>query len=449
MGKTVNVILKDKNGEPVTYTGIDTVKLPTDTGEAASFSLGGTGGAQAAKPEISIFTGEADENGWYPDACIATKNLLGGLNGAMDFDGASEAWQEKKSAYEQDGVIAPKARIVVQLSDKSAKDLADQFVRLGFTNRKLREWLQKALTQVQEIDFSTVAYPDDPEHINIAQAIGQGFGAPGGILNLGAMVRNENFSSTAGTMLTELLGYLVSLLYMYGVELDVTAQSCGWGEGPAASETAKWYFNYVVNTVSGSGFLSQNLVVGGKGLAMPFEPLVDKGAEPRFIPSHFAATDKTLLCGNLGANGEMTSEDLNGTFAYQLGATGGTTWVEAPLTLGLDESTGWPVVNGHGLIGLCEAKSDGSSPISSEKYAPPTVADGNISCAEGASVLAEYVDDGLKTVLKNITLKEFAATLAQCWPEKDRFAVDLRAVGMANMPSDAVRVTIDKEGNQV
>ena len=253
-----DIIIKDKNGNPVTYTGKTKIKVNTTSGGTAVFTEGGASVEELATPTFTLSPGDANSNGWYENPMLVTENLW-------------PSQQEVLARMEADGGYLPASAIIAQPTD--------EFLQTISCVQNLDSYMQVAgykylLNQELALDIN-VASDKFETSISVMEAMQMAFIGPRGMMIQMAM--NSGWVQS-----------VFQTAYMAGASLDLWLKARAGIAGISRGEKrAQWYFN---SLVSGETTLySQSIVDGDSGLAM-----LNTGTDSLY-PDIFLSTPKAVF----------------------------------------------------------------------------------------------------------------------------------------------------------
>lgn len=249
-----DIIIKNKNGTPITYMGKTKIKCNTVDGGTAVFTEGGTSVEILPAPGFTLVPGEANENGWYQNPKVEFSNL------------ASQA--EIMQAMAAEGAYLPRDEILAQLSDDSiAAICALGALAEGNLAYSTLRYYQLSAQQGYSIDSSGVLNGSSAYVTNLLKDC---FRAP----RWGILV----FVGRSSTWAFELFSLCSSL----GLSLDVWVKAREGIVGISENEKrAKWNFSSL--RTADNTLYCMSIVDGETGLA--------------FIPTSF--TDINALLGSM------------------------------------------------------------------------------------------------------------------------------------------------------
>lgn len=253
-----DIIIKDKNGNPVTYTGKTKIKVNTTSGGTAVFTEGGASVEELATPTFTLSPGNANSNGWYENPMLVTENLW-------------PSQLEVLARMEADGGYLPASAIIAQPTDEFVQEiscvqnLADYMHTVGY---------KYLLNQELALDIN-VAGETLETSIPVGYAMQLAFTGPRGLMS--------QFALNGGWVQS-----VFQTAYMAGASLDLWLKARAGITGISKGEKrAQWYFN---SLVSGETTLySQSIVDGDSGLAM-----LNTGTDSPY-PDIFLSTPKAVF----------------------------------------------------------------------------------------------------------------------------------------------------------
>lgn len=253
-----DIIIKDKNGNPVTYTGKTKIKVNTTSGGTAVFTEGGASVEELATPTFTLSPGNANSNGWYEDPMLVTENLW-------------PSQQEVLARMEADGGYLPASAIIAQPTDEFLQEIS--------CVQNIESYMQAVgykylLNQELALDVN-VANETLETSIPVGYAMQLAFIGPRGLM--------IQFAQNSGWIQS-----VFSTAYQCGASLDLWLKARAGIAGISRGEKrAQWYFN---SLVSGETTLcSQSIVDGDSGLAM-----LNTGTDSLY-PDIFLSTPKAVF----------------------------------------------------------------------------------------------------------------------------------------------------------
>lgn len=253
-----DIIIKDKNGNPVTYTGKTKIKVNTTSGGTAVFTEGGSSVEELATPTFTLSPGNANSNGWYEYPMLVTENLW-------------PSQQEVLARMEADGGYLPASAIIAQPTDEFVQEIS--------CVQSIESYMQAVgykylLNQELALDLN-VANETLETSIPVGLAMQWAFIGPRGLMLQFAL--NDGWIQS-----------VFSTAYQAGASLDLWLKARAGITGISKGEKrAQWYFN---SLVSGETTLySQSIVDGDSGLAM-----LNTGTDSPY-PDIFLSTPKAVF----------------------------------------------------------------------------------------------------------------------------------------------------------
>lgn len=253
-----DIIIKDKNGNPVTYTGKTKIKVNTTSGGTAVFTEGGSSVEELATPTFTLSPGDANSQGWYENPMLVTENLW-------------PSQQEVLARMEADGGYLPASAIIAQPTD--------EFVQKISCVQSIDSYMQAVEYKYllnQELALDIYATDDEIETtIPVGLAMELAFVGPRGLMIQFAL--NDGWIQAA-----------FSTAYQVGASLDLWLKARAGITGISRGEKrAQWYFNSLVG--GETTLYSQSIVDGDSGLAM-----LNTGTDSPY-PDIFLSTPKAVF----------------------------------------------------------------------------------------------------------------------------------------------------------
>lgn len=253
-----DIIIKDKNGNPVTYTGKTKIKVNTTSGGTAVFTEGGSSVEELATPTFTLSPGNANSNGWYEDPMLVTENLW-------------PSQQEVLARMEADGGYLPASAIIAQPTDEFLQTIACVQNMDGYMQAAGYKYL---LNQELALDIN-VTEDKFETSISVMEAMQMAFIGPRGLMIQMAM--------TSGWVQT-----VFQTAYQCGASLDLWLKARAGITGISKGEKrAQWYFNSLAG--GETTLYSQSIVDGDSGLAM-----LNTGTDSPY-PDIFLSTPKAVF----------------------------------------------------------------------------------------------------------------------------------------------------------
>lgn len=243
-----DVILKDKNGIDKTHPGITRVRLNKTDGGTAVYTEDGSGGTPLPDVKLIIETGDADENGEFPDARVRTENLIP--------EKGDDGYQTSLLYADISDEIAMKAAAMlfatgVNITKDEVKDLFRQERDMNMYNAVAKSKMLSVLLS-SEADNPLMDLAELP-YIDILSGMMMNIMTLSGMLSF---MRNY-FGADFNLM-------LVGKLFAIGANVDLYAVSTSNGCLPSKSNTVKWGFTTLQTKFSGADSIN------GRGFAMTF-----------------------------------------------------------------------------------------------------------------------------------------------------------------------------------
>lgn len=253
-----DIIIKDKNGNPVTYTGKTKIKVNTTSGGTAVFTEGGASVEELATPTFTLSPGDANSNGWYEGPMLVTENLW-------------PSQQEVLARMGADGGYLPASAIIAQPTDEFLQEISCVLNIEGYMQAVAYKYL---LNQELALDIN-VANDKFETSISVMEAMQMAFIGPRGMMIQMAM--NSGWVQS-----------VFQTAYMAGASLDLWLKARAGITGISRGEKrAQWYFNSLVG--GETTLYSQSIVDGDSGLAM-----LNTGTDSPY-PDIFLSTPKAVF----------------------------------------------------------------------------------------------------------------------------------------------------------
>lgn len=253
-----DIIIKDKNGNPVTYTGKTKIKVNTTSGGTAVFTEGGASVEELATPTFTLSPGDANSNGWYEGPMLVTENLW-------------PSQQEVLARMEADGGYLPASAIIAQPTDEFLQEIS--------CVRNIESYMQAVeykylLNQELALDIN-VTNNEIETSIPVGYAMELAFIGPRGLMI--EMAMNSGWVQA-----------VFQTAYMAGASLDLWLKARAGITGISRGEKrAQWYFNSLAG--GETTLYSQSIVDGDTGLAM-----LNTGTDSPY-PDIFLSTPKAVF----------------------------------------------------------------------------------------------------------------------------------------------------------
>lgn len=232
-----DIIIKDKNGNPVTYTGKTKIKVNTTSGGTAVFTEGGASVEELATPTFTLSPGDANSNGWYENPMLVTENLW-------------PSQLEILNRMEADGGYLPASAIIAQPTDEFLQTISCVQNMDGYMQVAGCKYL---LNQELALDIN-VANDKFETSISVMEAMQMAFIGPRGLMIRMAM--NSGWVQS-----------VFQTAYMAGASLDLWLKARAGITGISKGEKrAQWYFNSLAG--GETTLYSQSIVDGDTGLAL-------------------------------------------------------------------------------------------------------------------------------------------------------------------------------------
>lgn len=253
-----DIIIKDKNGNPVTYTGKTKIKVNTTSGGTAVFTEGGASVEELATPTFTLSPGAANSNGWYEDPMLVTENLW-------------PSQLEILNRMEADGGYLPASAIIAQPTDELVQAISCVQSLDGYMQAAGYKYL---LNQELALDIN-VANDKVETSIPVMQAMQMAFIGPRGLM--------VQLAVNTGWVQS-----VFSTAYQVGASLDLWLKARAGITGISKNEKrAQWYFNSLAG--GETTLYSQSIVDGDTGLA-----LLNTSADSPY-PDIFLSTPKAVF----------------------------------------------------------------------------------------------------------------------------------------------------------
>lgn len=238
-----DIIIKNKNGTPITYMGKTKIKCNTADGGTVVFTEGGTSVEILPAPGFTLVPGTADVNGWYPNPRVGFTNI--------------PTIMQLYEGLTAEGGYLPCDEILVRLSDEAlasanTSDSSDDSQSTYFEAFLTRE------TTIQGLSLDLVVYGDEG---------GGGAVYVAGLLKSGFMGPRWQLVQIAQSGATWAL-YLVKASFKAGVSFDVWVKARKGIIGISENEKhAKWNFSSL--RTADNTLVCMSIVDGETGLAFP------------------------------------------------------------------------------------------------------------------------------------------------------------------------------------